>query len=80
MTSIAGLTSAFFAAGALAALAFLVYSLLNLERLGIGPAHPRVMAEAVLVVVLALAAATPWRRQCQVQFAVRTEQCGGVAG
>jgi hypothetical protein len=41
-------------AGSLTAFAFLGYSLLNLERLGIGPTHPRVLVEAFLGVALAI--------------------------
>jgi hypothetical protein len=33
--------------GAVAAFAFLLYTLRNLERLGIGRGHPRVLVEAI---------------------------------
>jgi hypothetical protein len=40
--------------GSVLAFAFLAYSLANLEKLGIGPAHPRVLVEAGLGVILLL--------------------------
>jgi len=36
------------------AAAFLLYTVLNLEALGIGPSHPRVLVEAGLVVLFTL--------------------------
>jgi hypothetical protein len=39
-------------AGSLTALGFLAYTLLSLERLGIGVTHPRVLVEAGLGLLL----------------------------
>ena len=79
VTTIASSIPLFFVASSFVALAFLVYSLLNLERLGIGMTHPRVLVEAVLVVVFALAVAMVWQPLGSVRRLCGPEYSGVVA-